>query len=146
MDGWMSSADWVIIIPLVVWVVYNAARPIKDYYVIQRLYFDRIYEAPWRGKRSAAHYHGFIDYAAAKAFFDKHETEYMSILDTGAQEAEHKLFMVSARSKTAAISALVANKASRKELLHSTPYEDILVRRSNWKLYMKTKFEPASED
>jgi len=115
---------------LVTWF-FGVVRPVKDYYVLQRLYFDRLYEHPWRGKLFSAYYHGFTDYLAAKAAFELHEVEFMSTLD-GQNEAEHSLFMIPARSKSAAIARLKAGKAYDKELLHKTPIHDILKRRAYW--------------
>lgn len=126
--AWISAvlgllAGWLLL------VFYNALRPIKDYYVLQRHYFDRLYEDPWRGQLFAAHYHGFADYLAAKAVFERHEV----VMDDSRQEAEHTIFMVPARSKQAAINSLKAGKAYRTELLIQTPFSEILKRRKYWK-------------
>lgn len=67
-----------------------------------------------RGKLFTAHYHGFVDYLAAKAAFERKEGEYMRVLDAGQQEAEHSLIMVPARFPTdrpeAALSGVRANR------------------------------------
>jgi hypothetical protein len=115
---------------LIVLFLYGVMRPVKDYYVLQRLYFDRLNEHPWRGKLFSAYYHGFTDYLAAKAAFELHQ-EFMSTLD-GQNEVEHSLFMIPARSKSAAIARLKAGKAYDKELLHKTPIHDILKSRAYW--------------
>ena len=112
---------------------YDAMRPRKDYYVVQRLYFDRLYEHPWRGKQYSAHCEGFEEYIAAKVWFDLYETTYIGNLDDGQQDAEHSLFLVPARTKLAAIARLEKGKASDKRLLHRTDYGAILKRRTRWK-------------
>jgi hypothetical protein len=61
------------------------------------------------------------------------ETIYIETLDHEHQEAEHSLFMVPARSKSAAITRLRMEKAYDKRLLHVTPFSDILKRRAYWK-------------
>jgi hypothetical protein len=99
------AASWLL------FVLYDALRPIRDYYVLQRHYFERLYEEPWRGKLFAAHYHGFEDYFAAKAAIERHE----GVMDDLQQEAEHSVFMVPARNKQAAIKSLKTGKAYRKE-------------------------------
>jgi hypothetical protein len=116
-------ASWLL------FVLYDALRPIKDYYVLQRHYFERLSEEPWRGKLFAAHYHGFEDYFAAKAVIERHE----GVMDDLRQEAEHSVFMVPARNKQAAIKSLKTGKAYRKELLLTTPISEIVKRRRYWK-------------
>jgi hypothetical protein len=130
MNPWILAA---VVLLFAAWLLYDAMRPVKDYYVLQRHYFDRIYEPPWRGRQSSAHYHGWDTYLAAKAAFDLHEGEYMRVLDGAQQEAEHSLFMVPAKSKSAAIARLKTGNAPGKELLHKTPYDDIVKRRTYWK-------------
>ncbi len=135
----MGPSDWSpTFLLLLAWLLYERLRPVKDYYVIQRLYFVRLYLDPWRGNQCSAHYHGFDDYLAAKAVFDLHELEYISVLDDAGTEAEHSLFIVPARSKTSAINRLRSNKSvAGKELLHRTPYRDILKRRTYWQAETK---------
>jgi hypothetical protein len=136
LDWWASAfpllfGAWVLYV-----VLYVVVWPVRDYYVLQRVYVDRQYKEPWRGEvpgRSAqaayVYYHGFDNYLAAKAVLDLHESpEYMRVLDTTSQEAEHSLFMVPARNKAAAIARLKSGVRS-KELLHKTPYADVLRRR-----------------
>jgi hypothetical protein len=117
----------------VAWLLYEAVRPVKDFYVLERLYFVRLYEEPWRGEQASDYYHGFDDYLAAKVLFDQHEVEYIGFLDDGLREAEHSVFMVPARTKLAAITTLKSGKAYQKELLHRTPFGKILQRRAEWK-------------
>jgi hypothetical protein len=129
---WTNLWNWAAAALLfVAWFLYGVTRPVKDYYVLQRLYFDRLNEPPWRGKLFSAYYHGFTDYLAAKAAFELHQVEFMSPLD-GQNEVEHSLFMIPARSKSAAIARLKAGKAYDKELLHKTPIHDILKSRAYW--------------
>jgi hypothetical protein len=123
------------------WLAYEVLRPTKDYYVVQRLCFDRLYEEPWRGKLRGSYFQGFMDYLAAKAAFDWHEGVY----DNGRSEGEHNLFMVSAKSKSAAVVRLKAGKAYDKELLHQTPYGDILERRKNWQIEAKAFAEAYAD-
>jgi hypothetical protein len=125
-------SEWTVLLLFVAWLLYGALRPVRDYYVLQRLYFDRLYEHPWRGKLSDAHYHGFDDYLAAKAVFDLNEVRFIGGLDDSVQEAEHSLFMVPARSKSAATARLKAGKAYNKALLDQTLYGNILKRREYW--------------
>jgi predicted chitinase len=54
-------------------------------------------------------------------------------LDDGGQEAEHTLFMTTARTKSAALNRLKTSNAYSKELLLQTPYSQILKRRKYWK-------------
>jgi hypothetical protein len=136
MSEWVNTnpRDWALtFLLLLAWLLYNALRPVKDYYVLQRLYFDRLHQDPWRDDQFSAHYHGFDDFLAAKAVFDLYEAEYIQVLDTARTEAEHNLFMISARSKASAISRLKRGKfILGKELLCKTPYGDILKRRAYW--------------
>jgi hypothetical protein len=121
MSDWGNPWNWMGAFVLVVgWLFYDAMRPVKDYYVLQRRYFERLYEEPWRGKQLAAHYHGFDDYLAAKAVFERHEENYINVLDDGGQEAEHTLFMTTARTKSAALNRLKTSNAYSKELLLQT--------------------------
>lgn len=132
MAEWIDPRNWTAAFLLfVACLLYEALRPIRDRYIVQRRYFDRIYRPPWRGKLFGEHYEGFDDFLAAKASFDRVESS-MLVLDTAAQEAEHSLFVVPARSKTAAIARLKAGKAHDKHLLHQTPINDILKRRTFW--------------
>jgi hypothetical protein len=131
LDWWASA----FLLLFGAWVLYVVVRPVRDYYVLHRVYFDRQYkeprrgEVPGRGAQTYVYYHGFDNYLAAKAVFDLHESpEYMRVLDTASQEAEHSLFMVPARDKAAAIARLKSGVRS-KELLHKTPYADVLRRR-----------------
>jgi hypothetical protein len=125
------SENWDSIFSVFVgaWLLYGVLRPAKDYYVLERRHFDRLYEPPWRGelKLCSPYHHGFENYFVAKAAFDLHEG-YLNT-DSGRTEAEHSLFMVPAKSKSAAIARLKGNKAYDKELLHMTPFRDILKRR-----------------
>ena len=130
---------------LAAWFLYGALRPVRDYYVLQRLYFERLYEHPWRGPLFAAHYHAFSDYHAAKVVYDRHDIDFMSSLDTAQQEAEHTLFVIPARSKSAAIARLKADKAYGKELLHKTPYDQILRRREYWQKATREAFAYTAE-
>jgi len=130
---WTNLWDWAAaLVLLAAWLLYSVLRPVRDYYVLQRFYFDRIYEHPWRGKLFGSHYHGFTDYLPAKAAFQLYEVDFMSTLDDGQNEAEHSLFMVPAKSKSAAMGRLKSGKAFDKELLHKTPIHDILKRRAYW--------------
>jgi hypothetical protein len=53
------------------------------------------------GVRVGAHFEGFADYLAAKAFFDQQETVYISVTDGGgATEAEHSVIVIPSRSKS----------------------------------------------
>lgn len=129
-QNWIST----FFLGVVAWALYHLLHAVlcRDYYVLQRLYFERLYEYPWRGKDVVAHYHGFADYCAAKAFFDLYENEYMGVVDDGRQEAEHNLYMVPAWSKSAAMAHLKATTVSGGALLHKTPNRDILQRRTYW--------------
>lgn len=85
MSEWVNTnpRDWALtFLLLLAWLLYNALRPVKDYYVLQRLYFDRLHQDPWRDDQFSAHYHGFDDFLAAKAVFDLYEAEYIQVLDT----------------------------------------------------------------
>ena len=72
----MYHSDWwasAFLLLFGAWVLYVVVRPVRDYYVLQRVYFDRQYKEPWRGEvpgRSAqaayVYYHGFDNYLAAK--------------------------------------------------------------------------------
>jgi len=114
----------------VAWLLYRALRPLKDYYVLERLYFERLHEQPWRGALVAAFYEGFADYLPGKAYFEDWEN---LAVDTAEQEAEHTLFMIAARSKAAARDLLRTGKADGKTILHRTPVIGILDRREYWK-------------
>ncbi|MGD0102515.1 MAG: hypothetical protein ABSC06_00580 [Rhodopila sp.] len=111
------------------WLLHRALRPLKDYYVLQRLYFERLHEPPWRGALAAAFYEGFADYLPGKAYFEDWEN---LAVDTAQQEAEHILFMIPARSKAAARDLLRAGKADGKTILHRTLLSSILDRREYW--------------
>jgi hypothetical protein len=139
MGEWANPWNWIgaflgFVAAWLLSVLYDAFRPVKDYYVLQRHYFERLFEEPWRGKLLSEHYHGFQDYLAAKAVFERLEGY---VLDDSQQEVEHTLFMVPARSKQAAINNLKTDlktgKAYRKELLLQTPFSEILKRRKYWK-------------
>jgi hypothetical protein len=126
-----AAADLLIVLLLFLAIFVLLYRT-RDYYIVQRLYFDRLYRDPWRGKLFAAYYESFDNYLAARALFDLNEGQYISVLDTDQQEAEHSLFVVPARSKAGAVSRLKAGKAHDKALLHKTPFNVILARRSYW--------------
>jgi len=118
---------------VVAWLAYRILWPDRDYYVLQRLYFQRLFEDPWRGNLLDAHYYGFMDYLPAKVVFDLYEGKYMYMLDTMMKEAEHTLFLVPAKSKSAAIARIKAGKAYDKESLHYTRHSDIIERRKTAK-------------
>jgi hypothetical protein len=135
MGEWANPWAWMggTFLLFIGWLLYDVMRPVKDYYVLQRHYFDRLYEEPWRGQMFAAHYHGFEDYLAAKTLFDRNEHDYNGVLDDSRQEAEHTLFLVPARNKLAAVKSLKTGKAYPKELLLQTPFREILKRRKYWR-------------
>ncbi|HEY8033948.1 MAG TPA: hypothetical protein VIF02_16640 [Methylocella sp.] len=112
----------------------------SDYYVIQRLYFDRLDKTPWgRGDLFSSYYHGFDDYLTAKAAFDNYESaDWWSV-----GEAEHSLFMVSAKTKWHAVFLLEKSKA-HGFLLHETPYGEILKGRKAWEEHLRMKAEEAA--
>jgi hypothetical protein len=114
------------------YIVCCLLRPMRDFYVVQRRYFERLYDDPWRGHELAVYHHGFDEYLAAKAFFDKYELDYIRGLDDGVQEAEHSLVVVAARTKISAVNYLSSGKAHRTESVHKTPHSDILKRRKFW--------------
>lgn len=148
MDYWTHSMSWGGLL-LIAWLAYVAFRPTRDYYVLQRHYFHRIYEPPKplaRGKLFAAHYDGFDDYLPAKAAFDLNEGSYLRVLDDGGQEAEHKLFAVPARSRARAIARLRTGKAYDKRLVSETPYSEILKRRAYWAKELKELRELEQEE
>ena len=135
MSELLRSSWRSLILILGMWIVYVMLRPKRDYYVLQRHYYNRIHAPPkplGRGELFSAHYEGFDDYLPAKATFDLNEGRYMQVLDDAGQEAEHSLFVVPARSKAGAIVRLKAGRAHDKQLVNSTPFTKILERRAFW--------------
>jgi len=158
MIEWSRTLSWEdhFLLYFLVWLAWLALRPLRDYYILQRLYFDRLHENPWRGKLFAAHYEGFDNYQAAKVVFDDWEANAFNMLDNGAQEAVHNLFIVPARSKGAAIGRLKPGKANDllqacslnsqpTQLLHTTPTTVIHNRRSYWEKVAKEAAEQPEQ-
>lgn len=158
MNEWLNPSVWIITcLFAVLWLFLLALRPPRDYYILQRTYYGRLYGEPWRGEVLSRHYHVFGEYLPAKTLFDRYEqfllSGYVDIgtseadhtllatLDNGIQEAEHVLFMVPARSKGAALARLRARGAYGVEMLHQTRFEDILKRRTYWQKHWKQKAE-----
>lgn len=113
---WFSTTFLVFGALIVIAIkAYQALRPVRDFYVLQRNSFDRLSEPPWRGELFATYYSSFEDYGAAKAAFDKNES-YLDHLEDG----ENRLFAVSAKTKSDAVSVVKKGRFGT-ELLHSTP-------------------------
>ena len=128
----LSSWNYVVLSVLVIaWAGFYFLRPSKDYYVLQRSYFRRLHESPWRGMAEGIHHRCFTDYLAAKAAFDVFEN-YKLNTDPWGNEAEHSLFLVPAKSKAAAISRLKAGNAYDKQLLNQTPFAEVSNGRKEW--------------
>ncbi len=130
MIEWVHPWNWAAIFLLgTIWYFYDGFRPVRDFYVVQRLYFNRV--SGQRRDLDSAHYHGFDDYLAAKACFEWWEAN-TGGLDNSQQEAEHSVLMVPARSKASAVARLKGNAALGKEWLHRTPHDLIRKRREYW--------------
>lgn len=123
----------VIIIFWVAIPLYWVARRKRDWYVVQRLFYElEIERRPSaykgipgrvvanRGVLRSVYKHGFADYQAAFAFYQKNE----DCRDIhGLSEVEHRVFMVPARSKTRAMAKVPHDcKSFAGDLLVSTPY------------------------
>ena len=123
----MIPLIWVIV--LLYWVAWSK----RDWYVVQRLFYELEIErrpsayqgvpgrvAANRGLLSSVYKHGFADYQAAFAFYQKNE-DFRDIQRLS--EVEHKVFMVPARSKARAMAKVPHdNKSFAGELLVATPY------------------------
>jgi hypothetical protein len=139
--GRLRMKEWLVVpssgtdlLLIVLWLGYLLMRPGRDFYILQRHYFDRVYAHPCtkRGALFASHYEGFDDYLAAKASFDWWEKDMLGNLDTGQQEPEHTLWMVHAQSKRSAEARLRKNKAYGEAMLHQTPFQYTLKSRYAW--------------
>lgn len=104
-----------------------------DFYILSRVYYNRVYTAPWREGVFSAHYQGFDDYFAAKVVFNFWEEQAQASLDCASQEAEHILYVVEAYTKADALRVIRSNGVGEKHRLHETPYAAILERRAFWK-------------
>lgn len=142
MNDWTNPISWLPgLLIFVGWLLFGAMRPVRDFYIVQRLYFGRMDDGS-RGARVGAHFEGFADYLAAKAFFDQQETVYISVTDGGgATEAEHSVIVVPSRSKKAAITRAGSNRRGDIHILHQTPLADISRRRRAWVELLKLQAE-----
>jgi hypothetical protein len=135
MNEWLVAPSWgTDLLLIALWLGYRLMRPARDFYILQRLYFDRVYAPPCtkRGALFGSHYEGFDDYLAAKASFDWWEKDMLGSLDTGQQEPEHTLWMVPAKSKWWAEYRLRRDKAFGKAMLLRTPFQSTLKSRYAW--------------
>lgn len=112
------------------YLVYIIIRPMRDYYVLQRMYYNRIHDPPSRGSLFSENYDGFDSYLAAKAAFECMES--YNILNDCNQEAEHIVLVVPARSKAAAVERMRKNKGRGGYVIHKTPFTLTLQRRRTW--------------
>lgn len=144
---WERLSIWIgLFLLFVAWLLHNALRPTRDYYVLKSEHFNVLDKAPWR-KEFQTLYHGFADYHAAKAAFDNHESYTWSLVLTDLNpqavnpEVIHSLVLVSARSKQRAIARLQSEKAllllgvsgkNNIELLHQTPGSTLVQNRTLW--------------
>lgn len=124
-------------------------RPLRDYYVLETRYFNRVYPSnePYRGetpnrgeKNGPSVYECFDDYAAAKARFNQNELTRIPITDNEWIEFEQSIFMVSARTKAFAVSALKWRDwffgslfGSYGVVLQQTSHADIMKRRKAYR-------------
>lgn len=140
MDWWAQYSEWSIYVAL--FVAWMLLRPVRDFYVLEWLYFRRVYKEPRRGELPDRGEQignsvcmGFDDYLAAKAKFDRSELDHMPRVNDEWKEAEQRLFVVSARTKAMAIngvkwkSGLFSLFTDQGTLLHKTPDLDIRRRR-----------------
>jgi len=157
---WEHLSIWTgLFLLYVAWLLQNALRPTRDYYVLKGEYFHVLDKAPWR-KEFQTLYHGFADYHAAKVAFDNHEDYIWSLVltDLNPQAANleviHSLLMVSARSKQRATARLRSEKAvlfpgvpgkDNIELLHQTPGSTLMKNRTVWREFDREQAATTKE-
>ncbi len=129
MDNWRIF-EWGLA-AAVLWRLWPQPKQIRDYYLLDRCYYDRRPPPYWRGSLSHRHVEGFDDLLAARTSFDFHEGYLISVLDTAGQEAEHSIHVMTAISREEAVTKLKANKPGGR-LIHKTPWASIIKRRAYW--------------
>jgi hypothetical protein len=142
--NWWAGACLI----LIAWVL---LRPLRDFYVLEWLYFKRVYEDPWRGdlpkrgERIAPFtYQCFDNYLAAKAAFERAEWEHIPRFDDPSTEAEQRLFAVPARTKAMAVKGVERKGmlfrifSGQPVLLHQTPDAEVRNRRKAVRDYLQS--------
>jgi hypothetical protein len=128
----LGDSVWAFLL-LMAWLsLYEAVRPVKDYYVLRVNLYETFLEYPWRDDSVTTNYQGFDDYLAAKAAFDWHEA---LITQDSNRDEEHTLVVVSSRSKRGAISQFRSGKEIDRAILHhGTAYR---MRYDYWRRFAK---------
>jgi hypothetical protein len=135
--GW-----WLYAVLIVAWFLF---RPLRDYYVLEVRYFNRVYrnkepysgEMPSRGDQNGPSLHEcFDDFVAAKAKFDYNELNLIPVAENEWIESQQSILKVSARTRAFTLIALKGRNwffgsffGSRDVVLHTTPVADIMKRR-----------------
>ena len=140
--------DWKIVewgaAVATLWWLWLRPKQFRDFYVLERCYYNRHPAPHWRGTIYARHVDGFDDFLAARAAFDFHEEYAITVLDTAEQEAEHSIHVIAGNSREDAVKKIKDKKLGGR-LVHKTPWSSINRRRAYWDEEAKARVTRSDE-